>query len=327
MTSHASHRPAHPGRSSSFYKAMSANKYDKKPFSLPEQVAKLESKGLLIDNRNEAEQFLFDVSYYRLRAYTYPFQDNSEAGEHLFIKDNIHFNDITDLYKFDRDLRYLLFNAIARIEVSVRARMTQIYSEGSGDSHWFLNENLYRCDFDNIIDDITDEVNRSNEDFIKHYSNNYAEPELPPCWMSLEVVSFGTLSCLYQSLKKDDNKKQLAQSYGISDTGVFENWLHAISNLRNCCAHHGRIWNRRFMVNMILPYNTSRSFINRDDLPNIKRNKIFALLSAIKYLLDIIDTTNSYKETLFSLLDRNVCLLSLRDMGFPSNWKQMPVWL
>lgn len=326
MTSHASRRSAHPGRSSSFYRFMSAKRYNKRPFSLSEQVDKLESKGMLFNDKKEAEQFLFDVSYYRLRAYTYPFQDNSEDGEHLFVKDDIRFTEITNLYKFDRDLRFLVFNAIARIEVSVRARITQIYSEETNDSHWFLDKRLYRCGFDRLVEDIEADVNRSNEDFIKHYNSKYGKPELPPCWMSLEVVSFGTLSRLYQSLKKDDKKKRLAQSYGIADVNVFENWLHAISNLRNSCAHHGRIWNRRFMINMVLPYNTSRQFMNRDNLTAIKRNKIFPLLSAIKFLLDDIDTSDSFKEILFSLLNRDVSLLSLRDMGFPNNWTQIPVW-
>ena len=38
MTSHASRRTAHPGRSSSFYKYMATNIYTKRPFSLQEQV-------------------------------------------------------------------------------------------------------------------------------------------------------------------------------------------------------------------------------------------------------------------------------------------------
>lgn len=293
---------------------------------MSEQVDKLESKGLIFYDKKEAEHFLFDVSYYRLRAYTYPFQDNSGDGEHLFVRDDIYFSEIINLYKFDRDLRFLVFNAIARIEVSLRARITQIYSEQTGDCHWFLNKELYRCDFDKLVKDIAADVNRSNEEFIKHYYNKYDEPEMPPCWMSLEVVSFGTLSRLYQSLKKDGNKKRLAQSYGIADISVFENWLHAISNLRNCCAHHGRIWNRRFMINMVLPYNTSRLFMDRKSLNTIKRNKLFPLLSAIKYLLDSIDASNDFKEILRSLLNRNLRLLSLRDMGFPSNWNQLSVW-
>ena len=326
MTSHASRRTAHPGRSSSFYKYMATNIYTKRPFSLQEQVEKLESKGLCFCNKEEAQLFLGDVSYYRFRAYTYPFQDNSVDGDHLFVKDGICFEDIRELYLFDRDLRSLLFNVIARIEVSIRTRITQIYSERSRDGHWFLNTDLYRCNFEKITDDIASDVNRSNEEFIKHYYDKYGIPELPPSWMSLEVVSFGTLSRLYQSLKKDSVKKQLALSYGVADVNVFENWLHAISNLRNCCAHHGRVWNRRFMVQLVLPYNTSRLFMDRNFMGIVRRNKLFPLLSSIKYLLDGIDSQNSFKEDLFSLLNRKVRLLSLRDMGFPANWDSQPIW-
>lgn len=305
---------------------MTLNTYNKKPLSLNEQIEKLENKGLRFDNKNEAGQFLFDVNYYRLRAYTYPFQDNSEGGDHRFILDDISFDDIQELYIFDRNLRSLVFNAIARIEVSIRARITQIYSESTGNGHWFLDANIYRMNYDSLIGDIKDDVRRSNEEFIKHYYAKYGEPNIPPSWMSLEVVSMGTLSRLYQALRKDDNKKQLAQSYGIADTNVFENWLHALSNLRNSCAHHGRIWNRRFTVNMVLPYNTLRPFMSREGQTLAKRNKLFPLLSAIKFLLDGIDLSNGFKESLMELLDYKPHILSLHDMGFLKDWKQQPVW-
>ncbi len=305
---------------------MAANVYNKIPLSLSEQVGKLESKGMLFDDRKEALKFLYNVSYYRLRAYIYPFQDNTEEGEHIFLREDIRFDDIKALYTFDRDLRSLVFNSIACIEVSVRTRMTQIYSESTSKGHWFLDKDMYRCDYDMLIGNIADDVKRSNEDFIKHYNCKYGKPELPPSWMSLEVVSFGTLSRLYQALKKDDNKRQLAQSYGIVDVDIFENWLHAISNLRNCCAHHGRIWNRRFMVNVMLPYNTYRPFMSRDSLNTIRRNKLFPLLSGIKYLLDGIDASNNFHDALVRLLDKKPRLLSLPDMGFPNDWEKMPVW-
>ncbi len=70
---------------------------------------------MLLDDREEAERFL-DVSYYRLRAYIYPFQSNSEDGGHLFLRKDIRFEEIQNLYIFDRDLRLLLFRLIARIE-------------------------------------------------------------------------------------------------------------------------------------------------------------------------------------------------------------------
>jgi len=43
---------------------MAANIYNKKSFSLSEQVEILENKGLLFYGKKEAERFLFDVSDY-----------------------------------------------------------------------------------------------------------------------------------------------------------------------------------------------------------------------------------------------------------------------
>ena len=118
MTSHASHRTAHPGRSSSFYMVASDKiDYTKKPLTLAEQVARLKQRGLVFDDESEATAYLFNISYYRLRAYTYPFQENGEDSEHTFTRKDIHFKDIIDLYCFDRRLRSLIFNAIEKIEV------------------------------------------------------------------------------------------------------------------------------------------------------------------------------------------------------------------
>lgn len=55
----------------------------------------------LFDDEQLAKQYLANISYYRLRAYTYPFQDNSDPlADHRFIRSNIHFSDVIDLYCF-----------------------------------------------------------------------------------------------------------------------------------------------------------------------------------------------------------------------------------
>jgi len=96
--------------------------------------------------------------------------------------------------------------------------------------------------------------------------------------MTLEVVSFSTLSRIYELIKKDQQKVDLAKQFGLNDIAFLENWLHAIANLRNSCAHHSRIWNRRFIVNLKLPHNTLNPFVARDVISTIKPNKLFALL-------------------------------------------------
>lgn len=65
-----------------------------------------------------------------------------------------------------------------------------------------------------------------------------------------ECVSFGTWSKLYKHLQKAEPKhpnpkKEIAKVFGLS-VSLLESWLHGLSLLRNTCAHHGRVWNRRF---------------------------------------------------------------------------------
>lgn len=301
--------------------------YVKQPLSINEQILRLEGRGLNFCNKELAAKYLHNISYYRLRAFTYPFQenDNVEANHH-FKRDDIDFFDIIDLYLFDRRLRNLVFNEIEKIEVSVRTIISQTYSLKNDDSHWYLDNRYFSCDVESLQKEIEKEVRRSNEDFIKHYFIKYDYPELPPSWMVLEVTSFGTISRLYKYLKKSPEKKKVALYFGIADVEIFANWLHALSNLRNYCAHHSRIWNRRYPVHIILPRDTINQFIPREHIIHIKQNKIFALLSAIKYLADIISPGNNFKGQLYHLLESKHNLLSLGEMGFPDNWKSFPIW-
>ena len=332
MTSHASRKNSAPGEVFEFYKQM---RYAKTPLSISQQIDKLIERGLIIDDREIAASYLSNISYYRLRAYTYPFQDNENLEEdHHFIDEKIHFSDIIDLYCFDRRLRSLIFNAIEKIEVSVRTKIVQIYSEHTGDSHWFLDEKLYKVFYNDedvskytlLMRDIKNEISRSNEDFIKHYIDRYEDPELPPAWMTLEVLSFGTLSKLYKLLLKSEQKQETAKYFGLSNSLVLENWLHAFSVLRNSCAHHSRIWNRRFIIQLILPHNTVSPFMDKDTIKKTRNNKIFALLSCIKYISDIISPTNGFKDNFMSISSQGGNLLNYEDMGFPPDWETLHVW-
>lgn len=315
--------------------------YTKKPLTIEQQINKLKSRNLIIDDECKAADYLSNISYYRLRAYSYPFQDNHDVEtDHRFVRNNIRFNEIVELYCFDRRLRSIVFNAIEKIEVAVRTKITYAYAIYSGDSHWFTNPDFFKVElpsdtnhwvgndskFKKLMDDIGGEIDRSNEEFIKHYKTKYTAPHIPPSWMTLEVVSFSTLSRLFKLLKRNQTKANITKEFGLKKIDILENWLHAISDLRNCCAHHTRIWNRRYVVQVIFPYDTIFPFMNRTSELNIKKNKLFAILSCIKYLLDIISPRNDFKKNLLSMASEGGSLLSMKDMGFPENWECLDVW-
>lgn len=228
MTSHASHKNSAPGEVFEFLYVYQhthdwgfwrKNTLCKETSVNQNTSCKTWKRGLIIDDENLAGDYLSNISYYRLRAYTYPFQNNVDSkADHRFLRTDIHFKDIIDLYCFDRRLRSLIFNAIEKIEVALRTKIVQTYSESTNNSHWYEDESLFKNNkriingeeifaYNTLLDDIIHEVNRSNEDFIKHYKSKYSHPKTPPAWMTLEVISFGTLSRLYELLCKDDNKR------------------------------------------------------------------------------------------------------------------------
>lgn len=231
-----------------------------------------------------------------------------------------------------------MFNAIEKIEVAVRARMVQVYSEATGNSHWFSDYRLYkdliRSDnngqtqsvFSRLMREVADEVARSNEDFIKHYAHKYSHPAMPPAWMTLEVLSLGTLSKLYQLLKKSPEKKAIAKGFGLNDDQVMANWLHAIAVWRNCCAHHSRVWNRRSIINLQFPTNTDNPFIDRNTFHKAHANKLFVVLCCIKYISNIISPKSDFKDNILTIIEKGGNLLNLQEMGFPADWEQFELW-
>jgi len=296
-------------------------KYTKKALSIEQQIALLKSRGLIIDDIQNARHYLSQISYYRLRAYTYPFQNNDNQN-HNFIK-KMTFSDIIDLYIFDRKLRLFIFDAIEKIEIALRTKIIYEFSLSYG-SHWYEDENLYRNShfFQKNLESIRTEIDRSNEIFIDHYKKKYSEPKYPPSWMSLEVISIGSLSKLYSNLKSGKEKRRIAKSLGLPNHIFLESWIHSFASLRNFCAHHSRIWNRRFTIKPKLPNDTTYDFIKNKSL-NI--NKLYAQLCCIKYVIQIIDPSNKFSTDLKELLGTS-SLIDIKEMGFPPDWEDEKIW-
>jgi len=296
-------------------------KYSKPPVSIANQITKLQQRGLKICDEHKAAHYLSNISYYRLRAYTYPFQDNSDSG-HPFVKE-INFEDIIDLYVFDRRLRLLVFNAIEKIEIALRTKIINEFSLQHG-SHWHENVNMYRNNyfFNKNINALYEEVDRSAETFIEHYKFAYSSPKYPPAWMSLEVISMGLLSKIYSNLKKSNAKKKVAKEFGLPNPLILESWMHAFAGLRNICAHHSRLWNRRFTIVPKIPYNTVNAFIQNTDIYD---NKLYAQLCCINYITRIISPDSSFVSDLQQLLS-TCSIVDCKEMGFPNDWKSEPIW-
>ena len=83
--------------------------YSKPAVSIPDQITKLKARGLAIGDEAFARHSLSNISYYRLRAYTYPFQDNTQPN-HPFIVP-VTFEQIIALQTI-HNLAYIISRAI-----------------------------------------------------------------------------------------------------------------------------------------------------------------------------------------------------------------------
>lgn len=115
--------------------------YEKPPLGVDQLVDRLAGRGLEIPDRDRATRYLRHIGYYRLSPYTIPFQ---QGGAEHQMRPGTSFDDVLDLYVFDRSLRLLVMDALERVEVAVRAALTDHMSTTDNDSHWYTNPAHFR---------------------------------------------------------------------------------------------------------------------------------------------------------------------------------------
>lgn len=306
-----------------FFGYVDCMQYNKPPLSIPNQVILLEQRGLIIQDKIKVEEFLEKNTFYRFRGYTYSYQDNNATGKPFI--GTVNFETIVGLYNFDKELRLLLFEAIEKIEISIRSKIINEYAIAEKDSHWHQNHTLFidRKIHKTSIKKTKRECKRSNEKFITHYYRKYTTPVEPPCWASFEIMTFGHISTIYANL--DDqiiSKKDIASYFGLAHQDVLKSWLHSINSVRNICAHHGRLWNRSLAPRIKMPKKTKNDFIINK---NVYTNKIYAHICCIQYLLNIIEPQNDFKIR-FKQLFIKYPHINKKSMGFPIDWETENFW-
>jgi len=292
--------------------------YTKQIQTFADQIKLLKQRGMTFINEVDAEAWLKRVSYYRMSGYWYSFLADKER--HIF-KFGTTFDQVTTLYEFDGNLRRLVMSYIERVEVAVRTQMTYILSLASG-GFWFENPALFSNTtlHTKSLQSISDEYNRSDEQFVKSFKRKYIDT-FPPSWITMEITTFGTMSILYQHLKPGLPKRDVAAVFGVSDT-VFASWLHTLVYVRNLCAHHSRLWNRTLGVRPLMPRRPRHQFVS---LPPNGTHHLYFVLAIIRYLLNSIDPQNTFVADLKNLLSKFPSV-NPAAMGFPQGWNNEPVW-
>jgi abortive infection bacteriophage resistance protein len=302
--------------------------FNKPPLSIDEQIELWLKRGLSIPDRPRAARYLTVISYYRLSAYTLPFQKGTP--DHDF-KPGTAFDDVLDLYVFDRRLRLQILDAIERIEVALRARMTNTLAGNHG-THCYTGNDIFdsRYNHDWLLQQIEKKcAYKQAETFLQHYRTKYHNPKLPPVWMAMEILTFREVSHLFANLRLKEDKRAICSLWGMPDT-VLRSWFRAMSDLRNICAHHSRTWNREFGSRPMIPKKVPPCWPDfSSPLADRRINpyrRLYFLLVIIELLLRKINPGSSWRHRLHELLEKHP-KVSRAHMGMPEGWASDPFWL
>ena len=294
--------------------------YTEPPLTLKEQTEQLLSRGLKTD-RDQLILCLKNVSYYRLSAYRYPFRI---TGGNCFQEKAI-LDLIWKHYTFDRQLRLFVMDVIERVEVAVRTQLTCHFSHRYGAFGYTDRTNLLKLnkrEFQKWLANMKRDVIRSRETFLDRFDKKYGDcHKLPPLWMFCEVMTFGKMLTLFNGVD-DELRRIIAYEYSVRDA-VLQSWLGALNIVRNICAHHGRLWNRRLGYKPMIP--RPNKFPQWHKPVEISNNRPFAILTILEYMRKKVTPTRGRRGRLKDLFARYP-EIPMRLMGFPENWEESPIW-
>lgn len=300
--------------------------------SITEQIDLLKSRNMLFHNEQEANHFLKNISYYRLKGYWWDMQ--SDYTLHT-LKPNTYFEDIIERYNFDRHLRLILFDAIERIEVALRTKMINYLSMSYG-GLWYLNTSLFdintstynsvtKTNHQFAIEELQKEFKRSKEIFIVDHKNRYPNKDAD-AWKTLEVASMGTLSKLYKNLNHQLPEKALiANDMGLNLSSELSSWLEALAYVRNIIAHHSRLWSRNMVKRPIVNINNPQNDWLTNPLTPVQIKKPFLIISSMIYLCNKVTPNHQVKSKLLDLIKDNPNV-PIYKLGFLNNWEKQPLW-
>ena len=239
---------------------LSSTIYTKAYKSIPDQLALLLSRGMEITDVTAASACLERIGYYRLSGYWYPFRKsrigtNPLTGQALtnpvtrkpqvVVEDAFRlgttFQQVMDLYVFDKRLRLHFLDAIERVEVALRIDIALMLGARNPWAHRDpaqlhgnfaakIDPSTGQTRFHSWLKRLDSTFDRSKEEFVKHFKLKYAGEKLP-IWIAIELWDFGMLSTFLSGMKIVD-LQALAQKYGLPRVDLLTTWIRNINNVQ-----------------------------------------------------------------------------------------------
>lgn len=218
--------------------------YAKTHATAAQRVAHLRAKGLVVTRPKVAARKIEAIGYERLRIYFLSRRQTHLPGKPFILGTRYH--DIIRLYECDARLRDACFQAVGQFELLLRNSISETLSAGHGSHPYYITAAFKDASANLMALQSFAKVYESSKDRrARHYRETYGTPVMPPIWTMKEFLTFGATSRILQCLA-GPLKTQIAGQFGVGSDLVFTNWVEALVDLRNVCAHHDRLFNRSF---------------------------------------------------------------------------------
>lgn len=136
-------------------------------------------------------------------------------------------------------------------------------------------------------------------------------------------MSLGILSRCLKNLKPSKICSEIARSYGLAYP-VLMGFIEHLTYMRNLCAHHSRVWNRKFTKTLKLPKTKPIRLINSINRDPSQCRRIYNTIVMLMHFLDIISPEHHTRHRLADLLGKYS--IDVSAMGFPFDWKTKSIW-
>ena len=241
------------------------------------------------------------------------------------------FDDLISLYNTDREISSNLFVLTSQIEIKLKSYLVETVYEITDNPFFYLLKDSYKEDFNVPNDSLHDwEVKPPNpkqkSEIYMHYRDYYLslydydsnkvhylkDKELiglnggkdinyPPFHYFIESATLGTLIYFISKLKISDNDilKLLANKFNMYMPYVFLTYLLRLKEVRNRCAHSGRLINRN--------YRGLKAFGNHKKFRKIiYEHKLIDVYYTLNFLLDDVDKFKTVDDLVENFISENL---------------------
>lgn len=322
-----------------------------KPFyNLEQQIALIKERGMQINNDEYTKEFLLRKNYYNtINVYgRYFFQENKI---NVYV-DESKFDEIKNLYYFDKNLRDLVMKKILEVEANLKSTIAYYFSKNHPNKNSYKEETSYnlkdtkgrlshirKSDFEYLQKEFQKTINKNSKtktSNIKSIYHNTRVRGYVPFWVLVNYMTFGQL-VVFVNLQSIDVQTEISRSFseGISKSYGEQvnfnpvdliNFMEVLKDLRNRVAHDNTLlfyssrFYPRYQQFIHGKRNMSRSYISSN---NTFLNSLLCIqmfLSKSNYQKTEKQISNMVEE-----LHDNIKSISinniLKELGIIGNWK------